>query len=109
MMRIITNTMHTADYEVILKKGIRFFLGASAVLFALYLYCVGAVTFTVLHRRTTEEAVKTSLSSISQDELSYLQKQKTLTKDYAYTQGFVDPAVVAFTSTKTAVAFNAGL
>lgn len=112
MMRMISqkiqeNTTH-ADYKVILQKGSRFFFISSGVLFLAYLYCVGAVTFTVLHRRSLEQDLKLMTSDISHQELSFLDAQKSLTKEYAYAHGFVDPSSIAFSSVKRAVALNAG-
>lgn len=98
-----------ADYKTILKSGTRFFFIGSGVLFIGYLYFVGAVTFTVLHRRGLEQDLKLMTSDISRQELSFLDTQKTLTKEYAYSLGLVDPAHVSFTTPKRAVALNAGL
>lgn len=111
-MNTFTQTINTsavsADYKKILRSGTQFFLISSGILFLSYMYCVGAVTFTVLHRRSLEQELKLMTSDISRQELSFLNTQKTLTKEYAYSLGLVLPTHVAFTAPKRAVAFNAG-
>lgn len=105
-MTTTTTFYHINDYNTVIRRGIRFFAIGSAVLFACYLYFVGAVTFSVVHRRNMEEEVKTMTSAVSADELSYLTKEKNLTRDYALAQGMVPPAHVTFTTPKNAFAWN---
>lgn len=105
----MTNTTtfyHINDYNAVIRRGIRFFAIGSVVLFAIYLYFVGAVTFSVVHRRNMEENLKTMTSAVSGDELAYLTKEKNLTRDYALAHGMVSPAHVTFTTPKNAFAWN---
>ena len=108
MTGVLQQTKRDADYKTIVKSGTRFFFIASGVLFLAYLYCVGTVTFTVLARRSLEQELKVQTSEMSRQELSFLQTQKTLTKEYAREQGFVEPVAISFTAPKRALAWNAG-
>jgi len=95
------------DYVTIMRGGTRFFFIGSIVLFLMYLYFVGAVTFTVVQRRNMEEGLKTLSSDVSKEELRYLSAEKGLTKDVALNRGFVEPSKLTFTGPKNAVAWNA--
>jgi hypothetical protein len=105
-MKTLVTIYKKRDYNTILRAGAKFFGLGSIVLFAVYLYCVGAVTFSVVHRRNMEEDLKALSSDISRGELTYLTAEKTLTRTYALAQGFVAPAQVTYTAPKTDLAIN---
>ncbi len=96
------------EYGLLLKRLTTYCFIGAGVLFACYIYVVGAVTFSVVERKGLEESTKTLLSDISGQELSYLAQEKKMTKDLAYSQGFVDAPSLAFTTQKRAFAWNAG-
>ncbi len=96
------------EYKSLLQKSTKYCFLASGILFVSYLYVVGAITFSVVERKGLEESTKTLLSDISAEELKYLSKEKELTKDLAFEEGFITASSIAFTSAKRAVAWNAG-
>lgn len=97
-----------AEYGLLLRRTTKYCFIGAGVLFACYLYVVGAITFSVIERKGLEESTKVLASDISMQELVYLKAEKTLTKEVAYLSGFVQPASIAFTTQKRAVAWNAG-
>jgi hypothetical protein len=105
-MKQLATIYKKRDYNTILAAGTKFFVLGSITLFALYLYCVGAVTFSVVHRRNTEENLKTISSNISQGELTYLAAEKMMTRNYALAQGLVAPAHITYTAPKNDLAFG---
>lgn len=76
--------------------------------FACYLYFVGAITFSVIKERELQQDTKTLISSMGQQELSYLNLQKSLTKEYAAARGFITEPSIAFAAPQKAVAWNVG-
>ena len=107
MMTHIKTTMQTfSGYGALLRRTTTYCFLASGVLFGCYMYVVGAITFSVIERKGLEESTKTLLSDISMQELRYLEQEKGLTKEVAYGSGLVDASSLAFTSQKSAVAWN---
>lgn len=96
------------EYKTLLQRSTKYCFLATGALFVCYLYVVGAITFSVVERKGLEESTKTLLSDISGEELKYLSKEKELTKELAFQEGFVSASSIAFTSAKRAVAWNAG-
>ena len=76
--------------------------------FACYLYFVGAITFSVIKERELQQDTKTLISSMGREELSYLNLQKSLTKEYAIVHGFITEPNIAFAAPQKAFAWNVG-
>jgi hypothetical protein len=80
----------------------------SGVLFACYIYFVGALTFSIVKQKGLEQSIKAAISSMSIQELSYLNLQKDLTLSQALQMGLVEAHTISFVSQSRAFAFNAG-
>lgn len=80
----------------------------SGVLFACYLYFVGAITFSVVKQQELARDIKGRISSMSVQEFSYLSQEKNLTESYARAQGFVRAEKTAFAVPRRAFAWNVG-
>lgn len=78
------------------KMLFRFLFGSSILLFAFYIYMIGAITFNVVARKSLEVTVSTLSSHINQLELTYLNNVNQIDKDYALSNGFVDVAQSVF-------------
>lgn len=103
----IKNKIQTfGEYATLARRATRYAWAASGVLFGLYLYFVGAITFSVVERQALEESTKTLISDISSEELHYLEKEKTLTKEFAYSIGLIDAPTISFTTQQRSVALN---
>lgn len=109
MIKQITNNIISFNnYGTALRRMTNYcFIGAGA-LFVCYIYLVGAITFSIVERKGLEESNKTLISDIGMHELQYLSMEKSLTKELAYSTGFVDAASLVFTTQKRSVAWNAG-
>ena len=62
----------------------------SALLFAVYIYLVGSITFNVIARKSLENTVASLTSEVNQLDLSYLNNENKIDKAYALSNGFVD-------------------
>lgn len=60
------------------------------VLFALYIYLIGSITFNVIARKSLEKNVVDLTGNIHQLELAYLNNVNSIDKNYALSNGFVD-------------------
>ncbi len=96
------------EYASLLRRATKYCFVGTGVLFACYLYFVGAITFSVVERQGLEEITKSLASDISVQELHYLEKEKHLTKDVAYSIGLIDAPSLSFTTKQRAFAWNAG-
>lgn len=99
---------HTLDINKTLKTITLYTWIAAGVLFACYIYIVGAITFSVVKERGIQQQTKTLISTMGHAEFEYLARQKSLTESYAYQQGFVAPQLVSFASPQRAFAWNVG-
>lgn len=107
MMTQIKNKIQTfGEYAELARRVTQYAWATSGVLFALYIYFVGAITFSVVERQGLEESTRTLQSDISTQELHYLEKEKSLTKEFAYSIGLIDAPTVSFTTQQRAVAWN---
>jgi hypothetical protein len=107
MTRMKNKITSFREYGLLLRRTTKYcFVGAGA-LFVCYMYLVGSITFSVVERKGLEESTRILTSDISMYELKYLSKEKHLTKELAYTNGFVDAPSITFTTQKRAVALNA--
>lgn len=94
------------EYALLVRRTTRSLWIASGVLFGLYLYFVGAITFSVIEQKGLEESTKILTSDMSTQELVYLEQEKQLTKEFAYSIGLVDAQAYTFTTKKQSVALN---
>lgn len=108
MTQLKNNIRSFTEYALLLRRATKYCFIGTGVLFACYLYFVGAITFSVVERQGLEESTKTLLSDISMQELTYMQAEKALTKDAAYAMGLVDASSLSFTAKQRAFAWNAG-
>ena len=68
----------------------RILMTSSALLFAVYIYLVGSITFNVIARKSLENTITELTSHVNKLELSYLNNVNLINKDYAVSKGFVD-------------------
>ncbi len=104
----INKTQQNNQYLGLVKSITRYTFFGSIFVFACYLYTIGAVTFSVIERQGLEQSQKQLISNISMQELKYLEEEKRLTKDVAYSFGMVEPKSISFTEQKRAFAWNVG-
>jgi hypothetical protein len=72
------------------KVLFRVLLTGSAILFAVYIYLVGSITFNVIARKSLETTVANLTSSVNKLDLAYLDSTNKIDKEYALSKGFVD-------------------
>lgn len=86
--KIITNdiTQNINTQKMLLKV----LLISSAVLFTVYIYLIGSITFNVIARKTLESTVASLTGQINQLELTYLNDINNIDKEYALSNGFVE-------------------
>jgi hypothetical protein len=106
--QIKNNIISFNEYSLLLRRATKYCLIGTGALFACYLYFVGAITFSVVERQGLEESTKSLASDISVQELHYLEKEKHLTKEVAYSIGLIDAPSLSFTTKQRAFAWNAG-
>ena len=68
----------------------RILISSLGILFLVYVYLIGSITFNVLARKALENTVRTLSDNVSQLELSYLNNSNQIDKSYALAKGFVD-------------------
>jgi len=72
------------------KVLFKFLLAGSVIMFSMYIYLVGSITFNVIARKSLENNVVTLTREVNQLDSTYLNKVNSLDKDYALAQGFVE-------------------
>lgn len=72
------------------KKLFRILVSGSIVLFAVYIYLVGSITFDVIARKSLDTTVAKLTSEVNQLDLTYLNSANKINKEYALANGFVD-------------------
>lgn len=87
MQNISHNIINNYDFRKKIFKGL---LISLVILFFVYVYFIGSITFNILARKTLESKERSMESSISTLELSYLKASNSINKDYALSLGFVD-------------------
>ncbi len=111
MIATLQNKMETvssSDINKTLKLVTRYAWVGTGMLFLCYSYFVGAITFKVISQEALQQANKTLISSMGDQEQAYLQKQVQLNESYASSIGLVKGTAVAFAVAKPAVAWNVG-
>lgn len=84
----ITSEIITNTYTQ--KVLFRFLVGSLMVMFMVYIYIIGSITFNVIARKSLENTARTLGSNISQLELNYLNNLNNVSKEQALALGFVD-------------------
>jgi len=72
------------------KTLFRVLFASSILLFVVYIYLIGSITFNVIARKSLENTIATLSGEVNQLELTYLNKVNETDKDYALTNGFVE-------------------
>ncbi len=101
-----TDTLVHSDLNTSLRAITKYAWLSAGALFALYLYFVGAITFSVISQEKFAQGIKSTVSEMSKEELQYLNAQRSLTEDAAYLQGFVSAGPISYTVPATAFAWN---
>lgn len=68
----------------------RILISGSVLLFCVYIYLVGAITFNVIARKSLDNTVIGLNSEVNKLELTYLKTVAGIDKEYAISQGFVE-------------------
>lgn len=68
----------------------RVLLTCLIILFTVYIYIIGSITFNVIARKSLENTVASLTSNVNQMDLSYLNSVNKIDKEYALSLGFVD-------------------
>ena len=72
------------------KTLFRVLITSSILLFAVYIYLIGSITFNVIARKSLENALATLSGEVDQLELTYLNSVNKTDKNYALENGFVE-------------------
>lgn len=73
------------------QKVIFFILvSGSVIMFALYIFLIGTITFNVIARKSLENTVVKMTGEVNQLELTYLNNINKIDKEYVISKGFVD-------------------
>ncbi len=102
----IVETLLGKSANTSLTKVTRVAWLTAGVLFAAYLYFVGAITFSVVAQEALAEDITSLRSEASGAELRYLEAQKGFTEAEAHSLGFVAPGTISYAGATAAVAFN---
>ena len=71
---------------------------SSVLLFAVYIYLVGSITFNVVARKSLENTVTTLTDKVNNLEITYLSEINKTDKNYALANGFVEVSGNIFAS-----------
>jgi len=80
------------------KTLFRVLITGSAILFAVYIYLIGSITFNVIARKSLENTYASLNGKVNQLELTYLSNVNSTDKNYALSNGFVDVSQNIFAS-----------
>lgn len=72
------------------KTILKVLVSCLVILFLVYVYFIGSITFNVLARKTLENTAKTLGNEVSDLEIAYLNKTNEINKDYVLSLGFVE-------------------
>ena len=98
--------MPLVEVDNTLGTVIRYTWIGIGVLFALYVYFVGAITFSVIAERDLSVKHKMLVSETSAQEFTYLAQQRNLTKAYGLANGYSAPIAVSYAAPERAFAWN---
>ncbi len=99
-------TAFTGDMNTTLGSVTKYAWVSAGVLFACYLYFVGAITFSVIKQEGLAQEIKSIISNTGKEELAYLTTQKKLNEIYALGEGFVSAEMIAYTVPARSFAWN---
>lgn len=68
----------------------RILLTGSALLFVVYIYLIGSITFNVIARKSLENTAISLTNNVNKLDLIYLDNVNKIDKEYAESKGFVD-------------------
>jgi hypothetical protein len=68
----------------------RVLVSSLVVLFCIYAYLIGSITFNVLASKSLKNTISALSHNVNQFELEYLTISNKIDKDYALSEGFVD-------------------
>jgi hypothetical protein len=80
----ITQNMNTQ------KMLFRILMIGTVLLFMIYIYIIGSITFNIIARKSLESNFASLSSKVNQLELSYLSNVNNINKEYALSNGFID-------------------
>lgn len=86
--KAITNDIVSNSYTQ--KSIFRLLISLLIIISLVYIYLIGSMTFNILARKNLESTVKTLGNSVSQLELTYLNKANQIDKNYVLSLGYVD-------------------
>ncbi|HLP86610.1 MAG TPA: hypothetical protein VK153_01915 [Candidatus Paceibacterota bacterium] len=72
------------------KTLLRILIIGSVMLFSVYIYLIGSITFNVIARKSLENTEVELKSRVNQLDLAYLSSINKMDKEYALSLGFVD-------------------
>lgn len=72
------------------KTLFRVLIISSAMLFIMYIYLIGSITFNVIARKSLENTMTELTSRVNRLDLTYLNNINEINKEYALSKGFVD-------------------
>lgn len=65
-------------------------ISGTVLLFGIYIYLVGSITFNVIARKSLDNTVVALKSEVNKLELTYFKTVSEIDKEYAKTQGFTE-------------------
>ncbi len=80
------------------KTIFRMLIAGSVLLFAVYIYLIGSITFNVIARKSLENTIASLTGRVNQLELTYLSSVNSTDKSYALANGFVNVSQNIFAS-----------
>jgi len=105
----VSTTLQLGGINTSLRSITRYAWLTAGMLFACYLYFVGAITFSVIKQESLAQGIKTTISETSKEELKFLNFQKNLTESYAGLEGFVSAPVISYTAPVHSFAWNSNV
>lgn len=84
---ITNNIKENISTQKILFRAL---ITGSILLFSVYIYLIGSITFNVIARKSLENSVAALTSSVNQLDLTYMNNTNQINKDYALANGFVE-------------------
>jgi hypothetical protein len=84
---ITNNIKENISTQKILFRAL---ITGSILLFSVYIYLIGSITFNVIARKSLENSVAALSSSVNQLDLTYMNNRNQINKDYALANGFVE-------------------
>ena len=86
--KAITNDIVSNSYTQ--KSIFRILISLLVGISLIYIYLIGSITFNILARKNLESTAKTLGNSVSQLELTYLNKANEIDKNYALSLGYIE-------------------